>query len=117
MERLQRNIGFIAAFKSTTSAKQAKALLKNITPEQSEVLGDIAANLIQRTLTLSAKGKESLGKYREFVYCIGDKGTTHKHRLRCIKKHPDQALILIEVTAEKLVRLCNVHKTHKKKKK
>lgn len=106
MDRLKRNIHFITAFKST-SAKQSLLLLKHITPEQSQVLGDIAANLLKKTLLLSKGGKEKLSKYKEFVYCIGDGETTHAHRIRCIKKDHQAALTLIEVTTEKLQRLCN----------
>lgn len=113
MDRLKRNIGFIGAFKNA-SPTQAKALLKNITQDQSQVLGDIAANLLNRTLTLSSKGKQLLKEYKDFVFCIGNKETTHTRRLNCIKKHPQQALRLIEVTAQKLERLCNIHKKKKR---
>lgn len=106
MDRLKRSIHFINAFKST-SKKQSLILLKHITPEQSQVLGDVAANLLKKTLLLPKGGKEKLSKHKEFVYCIGDGQTTHAHRLRCIKKDPEAALALIEVTGDKLKRLCN----------
>lgn len=109
MDRLKKNINFITAFKSTDK-KQSLALLKYITPEQSQVLGDVAANLLKRTLSLPKGGKERLAKYKEFVYCIGDGRTSHAHRLRCIKKEPEAALTLIEVTSDKLYRLCKNHK-------
>lgn len=113
MDRLKRHIHFIAAFKNI-SQKQSQTLLKYITPEQSQVLGDIAANLLQRTLKLPSGGKQQLSKYKEFIYCIGDTQTTHKERLRCIKKYPDAALTLIAVTGEKLQRLCSSNNGQKK---
>jgi len=82
-------------------------VLKQITPEQSQVLGDIAANLIKKVLKLSREAKGKLSKHRDFVYCIGDIETGHTKRLRCIKKDPEAALELIASTVDKVRRLVN----------
>lgn len=105
MDRLKRNIYFLCAFRSL-SEKQSRLILKHITPEQSQVLGDIAANLLTKNLRLTQSGKTRLSQYKEFVYCVGARETTPASRLRCIKKQPEAALTLIEVTRDKIVRLC-----------
>lgn len=109
MDRLKGQICFLAAFKCL-SDKQRVLLLNNATQAQSLVLGDIAANVLVGELKLNPQAKKSLLKYKTFLRCIGAKGTSHVERRRCIQKHPRAALVLIELTRDKIQRLVKTAK-------
>ena len=84
---------------------QSLVLLENITQEQSKVLGDIAVNILNGNLKLSQDKKTQIGKYKDFLRCIGDKGTSQRKRLQCIKNYPKACLTLIDVSLYKVLRL------------
>lgn len=104
MDLLRKNISFLQAFK-VLSETQRLILLENVTPEQSKILSDIAANILRGNLRLSPDKKVLLSKHKKFLRCISDSNTSHQDRLKCIKNHPKSSLTLIEVSVYKITRL------------
>lgn len=104
MDLLKKNIDFLRAFR-VLSEKQSLLLLKSITDQQAQILGDIAANILGKVLHISSNNKAELLKHKTFIRCIGTGKTSRRKRVICIKKHSKGALALIRVTADKIVRL------------
>ena len=104
MELLRKNIEFLKGIRSM-SKDQRIAVLRNVTPEQAKVIGDICVNILNKILSLSAMDKLSLRKHKLFIRFVGSKETSQKKRISAIKSSPRAGIAVILIALPKITRL------------
>lgn len=66
---------------------QRKLILRSITRDQLNVLGEIAANVIHSVILLNPEEKKALKKYKSVLLVLGDKKTAKKIKGGYLKRN------------------------------
>ena len=109
METLKKNLHFLQSFRSL-SPKQQLSLLRDVTPEQSHLIGEIAANVLSGVLKVSEEDKIKFKKFKNLIRLLGSTETSETKRLSGIRKNPKVAAYLISSTLEKLLKVAKASK-------
>ena len=85
---LRDNKPFLLLLVTTTSNQQLAALLRTTTPSQYKALKEIAVNVVEGNLPLTARQKEDLSRYkRPILKLTGKKRTVlHSRWVVCLLK-------------------------------
>lgn len=104
METVYKNLDFLKAY-TKISEKQRHGLIKNVTDEQAKLIGEIAANILAKTLSISEENKLGLRRHRSIIRVLGSKDSSSKKRVNSIKRNYKVAAKLLDITAKKLIKI------------
>jgi len=112
MESLKEIIAFFQAVE-LMNREQRVAVISAATEQQAKVIGEIAVNVLQRNLVVSADDKIRLLEHKDFIRNVGSAETTPEVRLELVRSHPDATIELILATVKKLVKVVKCRSTRK----
>jgi hypothetical protein len=116
MNRLVKHAAFVQVF-GLLSEEQGLLLMKHVTEQQAVVLADIAANVLVGQIKMTGQSKNQLSDYKDFIRCLAATGVSPSGRVRCIKSHPEAALLLIRLVKDKILRVVKTCQSEKSRRK
>lgn len=84
--------------------KQCKAVLFNLTRDQTILIGELAANLLAGNIRIGGEDKNDLKKNRRIIRHLAEERATPTQRLSIIKKNPLVVTKLIKAVLKTLNR-------------